>query len=150
MNRQWRLVKDRAVPWIMRLATLVFVCVFLSVVFSIFVKGFRSLDLELIVTLPSGGFYLGGDGGLLNAIAGSLILSGSATLLALAISLPLALFINIYLKKGSRIATLVRFALDVLWGIPSIVFGACTIAVMLLVGLRYSLLAGIIVVTIIG
>jgi hypothetical protein len=39
----------------------------------------------------------------------------------------------------------VRLSLDVLWGIPSIVYGAFGFTLMLAVGLRASLLAGIIV-----
>jgi phosphate transport system permease protein len=39
----------------------------------------------------------------------------------------------------------VRLALDVLWGIPSIVYGAFGFAIMIAIGLRASLLAGIIV-----
>jgi phosphate transport system permease protein len=85
----------------------------------------------------------------LNAIVGSLMLAGSATLVALVISLPLVLFINIYLPQGSRIALLVRFSLDVLWGIPSIVYGACGLGVMLIFSMRGSLFAAIIVVALI-
>jgi phosphate transport system permease protein len=39
----------------------------------------------------------------------------------------------------------VRLSLDVLWGIPSIVYGAFGFAIMIAIGLRASLLAGIIV-----
>ena len=40
-----------------------------------------------------------------------------------------------------------RFSLDVLWGIPSIVYGAFGFIIMVFLGLRASLLAGIITVT---
>jgi len=40
---------------------------------------------------------------------------------------------------------LVRLALDVLWGIPSIVYGAFGFTLMLAIGMRASLLGGIIV-----
>jgi phosphate transport system permease protein len=48
-----------------------------------------------------------------------------------------------YLGKGRR-ADLVRLSLDIMWGIPSIVYGAFAFALMIFLGLRASLLAGII------
>jgi phosphate transport system permease protein len=54
--------------------------------------------------------------------------------------------LNLYLKKNSRLALSVRFFLDVLWGIPSIVYGAFGFTVMIFLGLQASLLAGIITV----
>jgi phosphate transport system permease protein len=44
----------------------------------------------------------------------------------------------------SRHAELVRLALDVLWGVPSIVYGAFGFIIMLWLGMRASLLGGII------
>jgi phosphate transport system permease protein len=47
---------------------------------------------------------------------------------------------------GSRFAGVIRGLLDVLWGVPSIVFGAFGFTIMIYLGLRASLLAGIITV----
>ena len=69
-----------------------------------------------------------------------------ATVLALLLSLPLALYLNLYKGRDSRTAVWTRFFLDVLWGIPSIVYGAFGFVVMLALGLRASLLAGILTV----
>jgi phosphate transport system permease protein len=96
--------------------------------------------------VPQGGYYLGKAGGILNAIVGSLYLAGGATLLAFLLSLPLALYLEVYAPR-SRWADLVRLALDVLWGIPSIVYGAFAFIVMLALGMRASLLGGIFVLT---
>jgi len=52
----------------------------------------------------------------------------------------------VYTKKGSRLADFTRFSLDVLWGVPSIVYGAFGFTLMLFLGLKTSLLAGIVVV----
>ena len=46
---------------------------------------------------------------------GSFYLAISATVLAFLISLPVALFINIYLIKYRRMLVGIRFFLDVLW-----------------------------------
>jgi phosphate transport system permease protein len=118
----------------------------LLIVGTIVVKGFPALNLAMITQTPKGGYYLGKEGGILNAIVGSLELAGGATLLALILSLPIVLYINLYKRKKSRLAVFTRFALDVLWGIPSIVYGAFGFILMMMVGLRTSLLAGIIAV----
>jgi phosphate transport system permease protein len=59
------------------------------------------------------------------------------------VSLPIAVYLQIYGGR-SRTATVARLALDVLWGIPSIVYGAFAFLIMLGLGLRASLLGGII------
>ena len=53
---------------------------------------------------------------------------------------------NVYAKKRSLLVVFTRFSLDVLWGVPSIVFGAFGFTIMLFFGLRASLLAGMITV----
>ncbi|MCM8763063.1 MAG: phosphate ABC transporter permease PstA [Candidatus Omnitrophica bacterium] len=113
---------------------------------TVIFKGLPALNLDMFTKTPQGGYYLGKSGGVLNAILGSLILGIGAVLLALSISLPIVCYINVYLRKNSRFAFLVRFCLDVLWGIPSIVYGAFGFTLMALLGLRASLLAGIITV----
>ncbi len=66
--------------------------------------------------------------------------------LAFLLSLPLALYLNVYKGRASMTAVWTRFCLDVLWGVPSIVYGAFGFVVMLALGLRASLLAGIVTV----
>jgi len=112
------------------------------IVLTVAVKGLPALDLAMLTQAPQGGYYLGKEGGILNAILGSLYLAGGATLLALLLSLPVALYLETY-ARGSRWANGVRMALDVLWGVPSIVYGAFGFALMLALGLRASLLGGI-------
>ncbi len=106
-------------------------------------RGLPALNLAMLTQTPQGGYYLGREGGILNAIVGSLYLAGGATILALAASLPVALYLNLYVAR-SRQAELTRLALDVLWGVPSIVYGAFGFIIMLLLGMRASLLGGIV------
>ena len=108
------------------------------------VKGLPALNWAMVSQTPKGGYYLGKEGGIFNAIIGSLYLAGGGTLLALVVSLPLALFLEVYARR-SRLANLIRLSLDVLWGIPSIVYGAFGFIIMLALGMRSSLLGGIIV-----
>jgi phosphate transport system permease protein len=109
-------------------------------------KSVPALSLSMLTKTPKGGFYLGKEGGILNAIVGSLYLAGGATVLAFLLSLPLALYLNLYKKPDSRTAAWTRFSLDVLWGVPSIVYGAFGFILMLALGMRASLLAGILTV----
>jgi len=127
-------------------ATLVVVGSLLLIVLTIIWKGLPSLSLSMITQAPKGGFYLGKEGGILNAIVGSLYLAGGATLIALILSLPVVLYLNLYTRTYSRLANFVRFSFDVLWGIPSIVLGAFGFVIMVFLGLKTSLLAGIIIV----
>jgi phosphate transport system permease protein len=108
------------------------------------VKGLPALNLAMITQIPQGGYYLGKEGGILNAIIGSLYLAGGATLIALIFSLPITLYLETYARR-SLYADFVRLSLDVLWGIPSIVYGAFGFTIMLALGMRASLLGGIIV-----
>jgi phosphate transport system permease protein len=109
-------------------------------------KSVPALSLSMLTRTPRGGFYLGKEGGILNAIVGSLELAVGATALAFLLSLPLALYLNVYKRPASKTAVWTRFFLDVLWGVPSIVYGAFGFVVMLALGLRASLLAAILTV----
>ena len=114
------------------------------ILWTVIVRGVPSLTWSMISQTPKGGYYMGKEGGVLNAIIGSLYLAGGGTLLALIFSLPIALYLETYLGDSSW-GQYVRLSLDVLWGIPSIVYGAFGFAFMLALGMRASLLAGIIV-----
>ena len=119
----------------------------LSIVAILAWKGLPALNIAMITQTPKGGYYLGKEGGILNAIVGSLYLATGATVLAFIISLMVALFLQREYIGKTRFAGLVRLSLDILWGIPSIVYGAFGFAIMLYMGIRASLLGGIIVLT---
>jgi phosphate transport system permease protein len=128
-------------------ASTVFVLGVLALIIATVVwRGLPALNFAMVTQLPKGGYYLGEEGGILNAITGSLCLAGGATLLAFALSLPIAIYLQLY-KSRTRLAELARLSLDVLWGIPSIVYGAFGFIVLLWLGLRASLLGGIIALT---
>lgn len=114
------------------------------ILWTVLSKGLPALTWEMISQTPKGGFYLGKEGGILNAILGSLYLALGGTAIAFLFSLPLALYLETYLNH-SPWGEGVRLALDVLWGIPSIVYGAFGFTLMLSLGMRASLLAGILV-----
>jgi phosphate transport system permease protein len=106
-------------------------------------RGLPALNVEMFTQIPKGGYYLGKEGGILNAILGSLFLAGGGTILALMVSLPISIYLQIYATR-SHLVELIRLSLDVLWGIPSIVYGAFGFTLMLFLGMRASLLGGMI------
>lgn len=147
-NIQNRILEEKFFKTIMLAAFIFVIFVFLSMIAVIIIKGLPGLNWKMLTQAPKSGYYIGGEGGILNAILGSLYLAVGATLLAALISVPVVLFINVYLKKDSWFAMFVRFSFDVLWGIPSIVYGAFGFAVMIFFHVRASLLGAIITVAI--
>ena len=61
------------------------------IVWTILIRGFPALSWEMLSQTPKGGFYMGKGGGVLNAILGSVYIGLGSTLLAIIISLPVAL-----------------------------------------------------------
>ncbi len=129
---------------IMRVALFIVAGALGLILWTIITRGLPSLSWSMVSQIPKGGYYMGKEGGILNAIIGSAYLASGGTLLAILLSLPIALYLKAYLGD-SKWGDYVRLALDVLWGIPSIVYGAFGFALMIMLGMRASLLAGIIV-----
>ncbi len=93
------------------------------ILWTVIARGLPALTWEMVSQTPKGGFYMGKGGGVLNAILGSVYIGIGSTLLALVLSLPIALALNTYVKH-TRWQERIRLMLDGLWGIPSIVYGA--------------------------
>jgi phosphate transport system permease protein len=117
-----------------------------GIIFVVVMKGASALSLSMIMETPKGGYYLGKEGGIANAIVGSLYLAFGASLLSIMISLPVAFAMQREYTSHFA-ADCSRLVLDILWGMPSIVYGAFGFVVMVYFGLRSSLLGGIIVLT---
>jgi phosphate transport system permease protein len=145
MNRR-KIIEEKIFKIISGIATYSLIGLLFFIILIIFIKGFHSLTFDMITKTPKGGFYYGGEGGVLNAIVGSLYIALGATLIAIVIGIPAALYINVQLIKRKRTQNAIRYFLDALWGIPSIVYGAFGFTLMLLLGLNASLIAGIITV----
>lgn len=140
-----RRIFDNLFRFLAAAATWVIVLLLFGILLTITAKGYKTLTWSLITQMPSADFNLGGAGGIADAIIGSLYLGIAATLLALVIGLPVVLYLRVY-AEGTRLADFVRSSLDVLLGVPSIVFGTFGFVIMMALHLRASLLAGIITV----
>jgi phosphate transport system permease protein len=101
-------------------------------------KGIGSLSLTVFTELPPPPLVEGGGFG--NAILGTIIMVGIGAL----ISLPLGIMAAIYLSEFSRgeIADWIRFATNVLSGVPSIIIGVFAYSAIVLTTRSYSAWAG--------
>jgi phosphate transport system permease protein len=141
-----KLLEEKIFKALMLLSAFVIIGVLGYILYTIVSRGIGSLSWDMITKQPGGGFYLGKEGGILNAIVGSFYLVVGAVLISLVLSIPVTMYINFYLPKKSFFADAVRFSFDILFGIPSIVYGAFGFAVMIYFGLKASLFGGIAVV----
>lgn len=139
-------IEEKFFEFLMIAATFVVFGALLCILATVIWRGMGAISLDMLTKTPQGGYYLGKEGGVLNAILGSLYLATGATVIAFVFSLAVALYLNVYVKKDSKFALIIRTCLDTLWGIPSIVYGAFGFAVMVFLGLKTSLLAGMITV----
>jgi len=139
-----RNIEEKIFKGLMVFSTVLILFSLVLILLTILLKGLPYLNLDMVTKTPQGGYYLGKGGGILNAIVGSFYLGGGATLLALLFSLPVALYLNVYSSPDARFVQTCRFAFDVLNGVPSIVYGAFGFTIMIFLGMRASLLGGII------
>ncbi len=105
------------------------------------------LEKPDIVTTPPGPQYLlGGEGGFLHAILGSIFMVLPATICAAIMAMGIALYLQSD-YSSERIAESIRTVLDALWGTPSIVYGIFVFTILVYMHQRASLFAGIIALT---
>jgi phosphate transport system permease protein len=143
-----RITEERLMKGLMIAALSVVIGSLVTIVAVILWHGLPSLSVEMLTQIPQEGYYTGkGGGGILNAIVGSLYLAFGSTLIAIVISLPAAFAMQDEYLGRTKGAEYIRLALDVLWGTPSIVYGAFGFILMMYLGMRASLLGGIFVLT---
>jgi len=123
----------------MSLATMAFGMLFLFWIVAVLVQnGYSALSPALFtkITPPPGS-----SGGLLNAIAGSLLIVGAATF----ISTPIGILAGIYLAEFGRdgwLARATRFINDILLSAPSIILGLFVYTIVVLPSQHFSGWAG--------
>ncbi|ABQ25715.1 phosphate ABC transporter permease PstA [Geotalea uraniireducens] len=100
--------------------------------------GLSSVNLDFFTQIPKPTGETGG--GMANGMVGSAVMIAMASL----IGLPIGIFGAIYLAEygGSRISTVIRFAADVLSGIPSIITGMVAYTLLVVPMKGFSALAG--------
>lgn len=142
-----KFIEEKVVKALMWVSVSLVILVVASIVCTIFVKGFGSLSWDMVTKVPGRNWNTTDDGGFINAIWGSIIVVAPATLIAMVVSIPVVFYMNLYRRRSNWLSYVARLAYDVLYGIPSIVYGAFAFMIMVMVGMRASVLGGIIVST---
>jgi len=108
------------------------------ILFYVVKEGVGSLNLAFFIHMPKPVGETGG--GMANAIVGTLILIGLAALFAV----PVGCIAGVHLSEypGTRFSSAVRFAADVLNGVPSIVIGIFAYGLVVLPVKHFSAIAG--------
>jgi phosphate transport system permease protein len=141
-----RLLANRVAEGAAVLAAVLAIGALAIVVWSVGSRGIGAINLDFFLKGPSSDFF-GGKGGIAPALAGSLLLVGVATVIALPFGVLSAIYVSEFARE--RVAQQIRLWLDVLNGFPSIVIGifVYTVAVkvkvpILGIGHHQSALAG--------
>jgi phosphate transport system permease protein len=100
------------------------------VIYYLFHKGLSAFSKNFFTTDPNGNF-LGYPGGVRSAILGTIEIVALASLIAIPIGIGVALYLTEY-GKDSWFANVVRYFVDVMTGVPSIVFGLFIYIVLVL------------------
>lgn len=133
-----RKLKNGAMTLLMAGATLAVLIPLLLIFVHIVKMGFSSLNLDFFIQIPKPTGEAGG--GMANGMLGS----GLLIFLASTLGIPVGVFGAVYLAEygGSRISTVIRFAADILSGIPSIITGMIAYTLLVVPFKGFSALAG--------
>jgi phosphate transport system permease protein len=119
MSRRSRHARSNVMLGMTYVAAIIATLPLLFIIFHLLRQGAAFLRPDFFTQMPNPVGESGG--GMANAIVGTLILIGTASV----VGLPVGVGAGLYLadRKGSLLATTVRFLSDVLNGLPSIVLG---------------------------
>ncbi|MCS7366881.1 MAG: phosphate ABC transporter permease PstA [archaeon YNP-WB-062] len=116
---RFRFVKDYFMRILIYLALISALIPLFSILYEVFVRGASTINMDFFIKpTPTVGEV---GGGVANAIQGTLITIGLASLMGVPIGLMSGIFLSEY--SESKLSMAIRFLHDVLNGIPSIVIG---------------------------
>jgi phosphate transport system permease protein len=116
-----RRTSDRVARGVTLALTLLALVPLFLVLYYLFKQGLGAFSWSFFTTDPTGRF-IGDPGGIRSALVGTLIIVGMATAVAVPLGIGVALYLVEYGKK-SRFANTVRYFVDVMTGVPSVMFG---------------------------
>jgi len=132
--------KDRAMRGVLASATLLALVPLVLILWYLVKKGIGSWSGNFFTTDPNGNF-LGDPGGVKSAILGTLEMIGLATAVSVPVGVGVALYLTEY-GRESRFGSAVRYFIDVMTGVPSIVFGLFVYITLVVSGVGGSGFAG--------
>jgi len=112
---------DRVMRGVLMLSTLIALVPLVLILYFLIDKGLSTWSSSFFTTDPNGNFF-GSPGGIRSAVLGTLEIVGLATAIAVPAGLAVALYLVEY-GKQSPFANLARYFVDVMTGVPSILFG---------------------------
>jgi phosphate transport system permease protein len=110
------------------IAALLAVAVLLIVVGSVFLKGVGALNLDFLT--KSTPLFGAAGGGIANAIVGTGIMVGLAAVMAVPVGILVAIYTSEFAEQ--RVAHVIRFALDILNGVPTIITGIFVVGLIVI------------------
>lgn len=116
-----RRLTDRLARGLTLFLTLIALLPLFFIVYHLLAKGLGAWSVDFFTTDPTGRF-LGDPGGIRSAIIGTVIIVAIASAIAIPLGIAVALYLVEYGKR-SFFANAVRYFVDVMTGVPSIVFG---------------------------
>jgi phosphate transport system permease protein len=135
----FRELTDGVVTGLAMLATVVVVAPLVAIFVYLIYKGASSLSLSFFTRLPRPVGEAGG--GMANAIVGSAILLGIASLIGVPVGIGGGIFLAEF-GRGTKLADAIRFTADVLNGVPSIVMGIAIYALIVVPQNHFSAFSG--------
>jgi phosphate transport system permease protein len=116
--------RDRVARTSILAATVLALIPLALIIYYLLRKGLGSWSIDFFTTDPTGNTFFKSSsiGGVKSAILGTLEIVALAAAIAIPIGIGVAVWLVEY-GRASRLASLVRFFIDVLTGVPSIVFG---------------------------
>jgi phosphate transport system permease protein len=126
---------DRFARVMLGVATLVALVPLFLVLYYVMKKGLGAWGWHFFSSDPTGNF-LGDPGGIKSALLGTVEMVALASTIAIPLGIGVALYLTEYGRAG-RLATVIRYFIDVMTGVPSIVFGLF-VYVTLVVGSGYA------------
>lgn len=121
---------DKIMRGTLVVATVIALIPLALVIYYLLLKGLGSVSGSFFTTDPNGNFF-GNPGGIRSAILGTIEMIALASIIAIPIGISVALYLTEY-GKQSRFANIVRYFIDVMTGVPSIVFGLFIYIVLVL------------------
>jgi phosphate transport system permease protein len=114
-----RQIVSRIAQVLCLLVTVAVAVMFLVILFTVLKRGWSALDLNFFTNTPA--LFGASGGGIANAIVGTLVLVGLASLMAIPVAILVAMYLNEFAPPSA--ATAIRLTLEVLSGVPAIVIG---------------------------
>ena len=137
-NHNWRRFKNAFMQTLTFACAIVVITPLLLVFYHLIREGFSSINLAFFTQLPKPVGETGGGMG--NAIFGTFVLLGQAAIIGVPVGVLGGVFLSEY--GGTKLNWAIRFAADILNGVPSITWGIVVYALMVVPMHGFSALAG--------